>query len=78
MRVYTIREWFTYDRWANDRILTVAADLPDEALDRKFDMGPGSLRETMRHIYGADRIWFERVGGCRGCRREAECRRACW
>lgn len=63
MRVSTIREWFTYDRWANDRVLSVAKDLPDEALDRKFDMGPGSLRETMRHIYGADRIWFERVGG---------------
>lgn len=63
MRVSTIREWFTYDRWANDRILAKLIDLPDEALDRKFEMGPGSLRETMRHVYGADRIWYERIGG---------------
>jgi len=59
----TIREWFCHGRWANDRILAAAKELPDEVLDRKFDMGPGSLRETVRHIYGADRIWFERVGG---------------
>lgn len=63
MRVGTIREWFCHGRWANDRILAAAKELPDETLDRKFDMGPGSLRETLRHIYGADRIWFERVGG---------------
>jgi uncharacterized damage-inducible protein DinB len=63
MSINTLRELFSYDRWANDSVLDIAAGLTDEQLDRSFDMGFGTLRETLRHIYGAGRIWHERVGG---------------
>jgi len=63
MPVETIRELYEYNRWANDRVMNVAVGLSDEQLDRPFDMGSGSLRKTLRHIYGAERFWYERVKG---------------
>ncbi|HVP10318.1 MAG TPA: DinB family protein [Phycisphaerae bacterium] len=63
MSINTLKELFTYDNWANDRVLNSALGLPDEKLDRPIEMGPGTLRETLRHIYGSARIWHERVGG---------------
>lgn len=61
MSINTIRELFSFNGWANDRVLNSAAGLSDELLDRPFEMGEGSLRATLRHIYGAERNWFERV-----------------
>jgi uncharacterized damage-inducible protein DinB len=63
MSVDTIQELCSYDQWANDNVLGVAAGLPDEKLDRPFEIGPGTLRETARHIYHAQRVWYERIGG---------------
>lgn len=63
MAANTLRELFAYNRWANDRLLAAAAQLDDARLDQRFDMGPGSIRETLKHIYGAERIWYERVDG---------------
>jgi uncharacterized damage-inducible protein DinB len=59
----TIRELFSHNSWGNEKLFDVAVLLSDEQLDRRFDIGPGTLRETMRHIYGAERVWYERVGG---------------
>jgi uncharacterized damage-inducible protein DinB len=61
MSIHTIRELFSFNTWANGRVLTSAAPLSDGQLDRPFEMGEGSLRATLRHIYGAERNWFERV-----------------
>jgi uncharacterized damage-inducible protein DinB len=43
--------------------MTLASELTDEQLDRSFEIGWGSLRDTLRHLYGAERIWFERWQG---------------
>ena len=63
MTVETIRELFAHGDWARDKLLGLADGLVDEQLDRPFDIGPGSLRATLRHLYGAERIWFERWQG---------------
>lgn len=51
---------FRYNDTANARILDAAAPLADDALDTKFDMGPGSLRRTLLHIDAGERTWLAR------------------
>ncbi len=63
MATNTLRELFAYNRWANDRLHAAALSLDDARLDQRFEIGPGSIRETLRHIYGADRLWYERIDG---------------
>jgi uncharacterized damage-inducible protein DinB len=69
MPVSTICELFEYNRWANDRVMRGAAGLSDARLDQPFEMGPGSLRETLKHVYGAERIGHERMGAPGGTKR---------
>lgn len=59
----TMQELFAFNDWARDRILAGARKLSDEALERPVEMGPGSLRATLLHLYGAERIWLERWQG---------------
>ncbi len=60
MRLASLRDLFKYCDWANARVWSTAADLNDEQLDRAFEMGEGSLRKTLAHIYGAERAWCKR------------------
>lgn len=59
----TLRELFAHNEWGRDKLMALAAELSNEQLDRSFEIGPGSLRKTLRHLYGAERIWFERWQG---------------
>lgn len=59
-RTKTIRALFVHNDWARDKLLALARELTDAQLDHPFEIGPGSLRATLRHLYGAERIWFER------------------
>lgn len=54
---------WTYNDWANGRVLGAAAGLADEALDRAFDMGRGSLRRTLLHILAGEHVWLQRWQG---------------
>ncbi len=63
MRLASLRDLFNYGAWANTCIWDTAADLKDEQLDRAFEMGEGSLRKTLAHVYGAERAWYERCEG---------------
>lgn len=63
MQNSALRELFVHYDWARDKLMTLASELSDEQLDRRFEMGPGSLRDTLRHLYGAERIWYERWQG---------------
>ena len=63
MRLASLRDLFNYGTWATACVWDTAADLSDEQLDRAFEMGEGSLRKTLAHIYGAERAWYERCQG---------------
>ena len=63
MTISHLRELFDYNHWANAHLFDVAAVLGDDDLDRSFDMGTGTLRKTIQHRYGAEAIWYERIGG---------------
>jgi uncharacterized damage-inducible protein DinB len=48
-----------YHTWANDRILTTAAGLSDEQLERSEVLDHGSAFETLRHLCDVDWSWRE-------------------
>ena len=54
----TLRALFVHADWARDRLLAAAASLDDHALDRAFEIGPGTLRRTLRHLRSAERYWL--------------------
>ncbi|MBK9120615.1 MAG: DinB family protein [Phycisphaerales bacterium] len=58
-----LRELFRYNDWGRDRLFAPAAQLSAAELDRPFDVGPGSLRATLSHLYDAEWIWLERWCG---------------
>ena len=59
----TLRELFRHNDWANERLLAAAAPLDAAALDQRVEMGPGSLRRTLQHIWHAEAVWLERWQG---------------
>lgn len=56
----TIAALFVYNDRANALVVGAAKGLSDEHLDRKFEMGMGSLRRTLIHIWAGESVWLER------------------
>jgi uncharacterized damage-inducible protein DinB len=52
-----------YNKWANDRLYSMAAALPDEAYRRDVGAYFASLHGTLNHLLTADRIWLRRLTG---------------
>src|SRR3954452_12266498 len=52
-----------YHPWANDRILTVAAQLTDEDLRKKDVLDLGSAFDVLRHLVDVDWSWREYCAG---------------
>jgi uncharacterized damage-inducible protein DinB len=59
----TLRELFTFQRWATAKILDGVAPLTDEEFRRPIGGSFGSLSGTLVHAYGADWVWLERLHG---------------
>ena len=59
----TLAELFFFNDWARDVLMNTAAGANDEQLDRPFEMGEGSLRATLQHLFGAEWLWLERWKG---------------
>ena len=55
-----LRPLFEYNDWADRQILAAAVKCDDAALDRRFDMGMGSLRRTLIHLYNGEFVWLQR------------------
>ncbi len=47
----------THDRWATDNILDACASLPQDDFHKSFEMGPGSLHDTLTHMLAAMQAW---------------------
>lgn len=63
MHLDTIRVLFTYQDWTRDRLMAAVEPLSDKQLDRPFEMGPGSLRQTVGHLYASEWLWLARWKG---------------
>lgn len=56
----TLRELFSYTDWARDEIFELCGGLSAGQLDQPFEMGIGSIRNTLHHVWAAERIWLDR------------------
>lgn len=56
---------FEYSDWANARVLSAAAGLSDEQLDRPLEIGrgPGTLRRVLMHTWAGEDMWLRRWRG---------------
>ena len=52
-----------HDRWATGQILDACDRLSAEQFQRRFDIGPASLHDTLTHLIGATRVWTETLSG---------------
>jgi uncharacterized damage-inducible protein DinB len=52
-----------HDTWATRRILECCRPLTREQFHQKFEIGLGSLHETLTHIISATRRWTDRLAG---------------
>lgn len=59
-KIDTLRELFLFNDWGRDRLLAAAQPLSDAALDQPFDMGFGSLRKTLHHLWAVEQVWLDR------------------
>ena len=50
-------------RWANENVFDAIEPLTNEQLHQQFEMGPGSIHDTMRHVLGAMRGWSDFLAG---------------
>src|SRR5437899_2293915 len=53
----------SHDRWATAQLLDACGKLPADQFHRRFDIGPGSLHDTLTHIVAAMRAWTETLAG---------------
>jgi uncharacterized damage-inducible protein DinB len=52
-----------HDRWATRNMIEACALLTHEQFHQRFEMGPGSLHDTMTHILTALRGWGDLIAG---------------
>ncbi len=52
-----------HNRWATRNFLETCTKLTDEQFHQRFEMGPGSLHDTLTHIVGAMRGWGDLLAG---------------
>jgi uncharacterized damage-inducible protein DinB len=50
-----------HNRWATHKVLDLCAALSPEQFHQRFDIGPGSLHDTIAHIIGNMRGWADDV-----------------
>ena len=58
-----LRDFFTYNLWANRHMLDACAQLSDEQLDATFVGSYGSVRQTLIHMLSAEEGYTRRLTG---------------
>lgn len=56
-----LQDYANYNRWANTAIVNWLRTMPADALTREVPSSFPTLRETLLHIWGAEKIWLERL-----------------
>jgi len=49
--------------WSNRKLRNACRDLSDEQFHRRFDIGRGSLWDTLVHIFAAENVWLNTLRG---------------
>ena len=58
-----VRRLHEHRAWVNARLREAARGLEADALHRRFDIGQGTLLDTLSHLYLAERVWLEALSG---------------
>ena len=58
-----LSDLYTYNDWANAKLMRTCAGLTDAQLDQPREMGFGTLRATWHHLWAAEQYWLERRQG---------------
>jgi uncharacterized damage-inducible protein DinB len=58
-----LEDLYSANEWAWQRVFRLCEGLPDDELDAPREMGFGSLRATLFHVFAAEQIWLERWTG---------------
>jgi hypothetical protein len=53
----------SYDAWTTRQYLALSESVADEPLDRPFDIGHGTLRQTWLHLIGNMETWTALMRG---------------
>ena len=61
-----IIELYSYDDWANQKLLAAVSQLENEEFVRDLASSYQSIRDTMVHILGAEELWLSRWMGEQG------------
>ena len=59
----TLRTHLDFSAWASSKLLAAARKLSPEELTRDLKVSFQSMLGTLGHIFGADRVWFDRIQG---------------
>jgi uncharacterized damage-inducible protein DinB len=52
-----------HDKWATDQLINACAGLSDQQFHQKFEIGLGSLHDTIVHMISAKRGWADLLAG---------------
>jgi uncharacterized damage-inducible protein DinB len=59
----TIRQYVAYNRWANTKIIGFLKGINEDDFNKNMGNSFPSIRDTILHIYGAEKIWLGRLEG---------------
>jgi uncharacterized damage-inducible protein DinB len=59
----TLRVLLSHDHWASAQLLRACESLTSDQFHRRFDIGAGSLHDTLTHVVGAMRAWTDTLAG---------------
>lgn len=60
LNIDAAKDLLRYNDWANGRLVSASSLLSDEKLDAPVEMGPGSLRCTLMHLWAGEHVWLQR------------------
>jgi uncharacterized damage-inducible protein DinB len=58
-----LRIQLAHDRWATRQLIDACGRLTADQFHRRFDIGPGSLHDTVAHVIGAMQTWTQTLAG---------------
>ena len=61
-----IIELYSYDDWANKKMLSAVGQLENEEFNQDLSSSFKSIRDTMVHLLGAEELWLSRWMGEQG------------
>lgn len=61
--VLVVQRLHQHRAWVNENLLAAASSLSDEQLRRPFEIGQGSVWNSLLHMYAAEFVWLEALQG---------------